>query len=136
MTLPPGSRPGPYVYQRQDDRLIPREFAFSLDNLRPSTLNSWFCLHDDEHETFRLAALVGMLRADDSFARDFDTRLDALLESHGIWRRQDDGSLIAPPQQSPASEWLASRVAINDQLRADGFVARAVSILKSQGLPA
>lgn len=124
------------VYQRCDDELVAREFAFTIDNIRPFTVNSWFSLHDGERETFLLARVVGILRDDDEFRAAFDRRLDALLAERGIWLRQDDGSLAAPPRQRPTSEWLAERLRITEQLRADGFTARAIAVLERAGLRA
>jgi hypothetical protein len=123
------------VYQRCDNQLVPKEFAFTLDNVRPFTLTSWFCLHDRERETFLLANLVGILRADDGFRRDFDARLDGMLAEHGTWIRQEDGSLAAPSRQRPPAERLAARLAISEQLRAEGLSLIAGALTHSRCKP-
>jgi len=124
------------VYQREGERLIPREFAFSIDNVRPVSVIPWFTLHDDERETSLLARLVGMLRADEQFGADFDARCDDLLATHRLWMRQDDGSLAPCTNQRPPSEWIAARLAMTQQLAADGYIDRAVTVLQRAGLKA
>ena len=46
-----------------------------------------FCLHDQEKETFELAHLLGVLRSDMDFGRDYDARLDELLAENKLWVR-------------------------------------------------
>jgi hypothetical protein len=87
------------VYRSEQGQLLAKEFAFSLDNVRPAPTVSLFCLHDQEKETFALAQLVGVLRADEGFRRDYDSRFDRLLAEKKIWIRQDDGFLGAPADQ-------------------------------------
>ena len=67
------------VYRNENGNLVPKEFAFSLDNLRPPAVMPWFCLHNEEKETFALARLLGVLRSDESFRLDYDSRVDELL---------------------------------------------------------
>lgn len=124
------------VYQRVGDALVPREFAFSLDNVRPPTMNSWFCLHNDERETFLTARIVGLLRRDDEFREAFDARVDALMREQRLWVRRADGALLPAPDQPPATQFLALRMQANAQLRAEGFHERAVAVLQRAGLRA
>ncbi len=124
------------VYQREHDALVPREFAFSLDNFRPGSMNPWFCLHGDERETFLLAHVTGILRRDVEFSETYDARLDALMAEQRLWVRDTNGALVAPPDQRPASEWLAARLAVAMQLHAEGMVTRAVRALERAGLHA
>ncbi len=124
------------VYQNDNGRLIPKEFAFSIDNLRPLTVNPWYCIHEGEKEVWALAKLVGLIRSDPAFRRDFDTRLDGLLAENKIWVRQSDGYLAAPPSQLPTAEWTSARVAISAQLDRDGFVDRALFVLNRAGYKA
>ena len=124
------------VSQRLDDRLVPREFAFSLDNLRPTTMMPWFCLCDDNPLTSLLARMVGVIRRDGSFRRAFDERLDELLAEERLWSRDRSGALTAPADQRPSQEWLPARLRIFEQLAKEGFVARAVSTLNASGIRA
>ncbi len=121
------------VYRKEDGNLVPKEFAFSLDNLRPPAVIPWFCLHNDEKETFVLARLLGILRADEAFRLDYDCRVDELLAENRILVRQVDGFLAAPPEQLPASEWMPVYIAMRNKLQQEGFPGRAVSVLKRAG---
>ncbi|HEX4102851.1 MAG TPA: hypothetical protein VHY21_20280 [Pseudonocardiaceae bacterium] len=38
------------VYQEDGGTLVPREFAFSIENVRPLELAPWYALHDDDVE--------------------------------------------------------------------------------------
>lgn len=85
------------VYQNEGGQLIHKEFAFSLDNVRPVTAYPWNSLYDGEKETWALARWVGRLRSDPAFCANFDTRLDHLLAEKGMWVRSPDGYLEAAP---------------------------------------
>jgi hypothetical protein len=121
------------VYKNEDGQLVPKEFAFSLDNVRPTTSYSWHCLHDGEKETWALARLVGILRSDPAFCVDFDNRLDDRLAEKRIWVRSSDGYLAAAPDQLATAHWTSAREEINAQLDREGFADRAVSILDKAG---
>jgi hypothetical protein len=121
------------VYRKEHDTLVRKEFAFSLDNLRPPTVMPLFCLHDQEKETFELAKLVGVLHSDEGFRRDYDFRYDELLAEKKIWIRQPDGFLGRPPDQLDPTAWVAGYVALRKQLAEEGFVDRAVSVLERAG---
>ena len=91
------------VYRKEHDTLVRKEFAFSLDNLRPPTILPLFCLHDQEKETFELAKLLGVLNSDAKFCKDYNFRLDELLAEKKIWVRQPNGFLGPPPQSIDAA---------------------------------
>jgi hypothetical protein len=92
-----------------------------------------FCLHDKEKETFELAKLVGILRSDERFRCAYDSRLDELLAEKRIWLRTEDGFLAAPPDQLSAPAWTYAYVAIQKHWEQEGFIDRAVSVLKCAG---
>jgi hypothetical protein len=121
------------VYRKEHDALIRKEFAFSLDNLRPPTVVTFFCLHDQEKETFELAILLGVLNSDQEFRAAYDLRLDELLAEKNILVRQPDGFLALPPDPLDPAAWMAARVDIHRQLMDEGFVDRAVAVLKRAG---
>jgi hypothetical protein len=121
------------VYRKEHGNLVPKEFAFSLDNLRPSAVIPWFCLHNDEKETFALATLLGVLRTDEPFRLAYDSRVDELLAENRMLVRQQDGFLAAPPEQLPVSEWQPVYLQMQNGLLQEGFVERAVSVLKRAG---
>jgi SAM-dependent methyltransferase len=124
------------VYRNEHGHLVPKEFAFSLDNVRPPSVMPLFCLHHEEKETFALAKLIGVLRSDEEFRRDYDSRVDELLAENRIWIRHEDGSLTAPPDQLSSPEWMAALHAMQKRLEQEGFADRAVSVLKRAGYQA
>jgi len=126
-----------YVVSRKENGgLVEKEFAFSLDNVRPLTATPWFCLHDGERETFRLASAVGILRADDAFRGDFDERLDCLLEDKGICAREPNGYLGPLFQGLVPTERVARIEEVMEQLEQEGFADRAAGVLRGAGLRA
>lgn len=121
------------VYQEQDGRLVPREFAFSIDNVRPVSIAPWYALHDDSHENICNAEAVGIIRNDDAFRARFDERLDALLAQKGICRRQPDGYLGAAAEPVTHAVLDDGTAAITQQLDSEGFVDDAVTVLRRAG---
>lgn len=121
------------VYQQRDGRLEPREFAFSIDNVRPVALAPWYALHDDNLENLCNAEAVGIIRSDENFRRRFDDRLDALLAQSGVCHRGVDGCLGgADPNATPAD--IEERgAALIEQLDREGFVDDAVTVLRHAG---
>lgn len=120
------------VYQRQDRRLIPREFALSIDNVRSVSIAPWYALHDDNVENLCNAEAVGIIRSDDGFRCRFDERLDALLTQAGICCRGADGYLGADKDASPA-ELDAYAPMLVEQLDGEGFVDQAIAVLRRAG---
>lgn len=121
-------------YRRAPQGLVPEEFGFSLDNLRPLGFLPWVDLPGDDDEVATLAGLVGAVRADHNFAESFDRRLDELLGDSGLARRRADGSLevlshdverIGPALREAGLE-----------LGRDGYGRRAAEILVAAGYEA
>jgi hypothetical protein len=121
------------VYRKEQDALVRKEFAFSLDCVRPPTVIPFFCLHDQEKETFELAELVGVLQSDDEFRTAYDFRLDELLAEKKILIRQPDGFLLPPPDPLDPTMWMIAHEALHTQLAEEGFADRAVSVLQRAG---
>jgi hypothetical protein len=121
------------VYQEQDGRLVPREFAFSIDNVRPVAIAPWYALHDDNLENICNAEAVGILRGDDSFRIRFDGRLNALLAQNGICRRQPDGYLSGTDEELTPSGFDDRFAALAEQLERAGFVDDAIAVLRHAG---
>lgn len=122
------------VYQEQDGQLVAREFAFSIDNVRPVAIAPWYALHDDSHENICNAEAVGILRNNDAFRVRFDERLDALLAQRGICRRRHDGYLGAADEPLTHAVLDERTAAIVQQLDSEGFVDDAVTMLHRAGL--
>jgi SAM-dependent methyltransferase len=85
------------VYQKESNRLVAREFAFSVDNIRAMQIASWFALHDDDYETCMLADTLAVLRSDVVFCHEFDEKMDQLLAEYEICPRGPDGYLGSVP---------------------------------------
>jgi hypothetical protein len=124
------------VYRKEDGCLVPKEFAFGLDNVRPSGVLPLFCLHDGEKETFALAKLIGVLRSAEAFCRDYDARYDELLAESKIWIRHEDGFLGPAPEQLASHQWMPAYFAMQQKLEQEGFTDRAVSVLQTAGYEA
>ncbi len=121
------------VYQEQDRHLLPREFAFSIDNVRPIAIAPWYALHDDDVENLCNAEAVGIIRSDDGFRRRFDERLDALLAQTAICRRGTDGYLGGAGEGVPPVDLEERTASLVEQLDDEGFVDEAVAVLCRTG---
>ena len=121
------------VYRNESDGLVGKEFAFSLDNLRPLTFASWYALHEDEHDVRALVKAVQTVRKDSEFIRDFDGRLDELMAEKGIFQRGNDGYLSFHAQDMPAAELEIGVAQVLEQLDQDGFVEGAAEVLRRAG---
>jgi len=124
------------VFQREQGRLVEKEFAISIDTLRvPSDVMPWWAFHNDEVEMNRQALLVAQIRADTTFRRDFDSRLDALLAEHRLFKRGTDGYLTSWGPEMPADK-VEQLAQINEQLDQEGYVEGAVNVLIQAGYQA
>lgn len=121
------------VYQQHGGRLVAREFAFSVENVRPLELAPWYALHDDDLDNLSNAAAVATLRGDERFRRQFDERLDALLAQRGFCTRGSDGYLGGPDQNMSVDEQAEQVPELADQLDREGFVEDAVGVLRRAG---
>ncbi|CAN5669309.1 hypothetical protein BH10CHL1_BH10CHL1_31780 [soil metagenome] len=126
------------VYRKEmqgEAQLVEKEFSFGIDNLRSYTgILAWYALHDDDYETNRLAQLVGMIRRDTAFCREFDHRLDALLNEHALFRRDQYGYLFFAAAELSAEEIMERQARVCQQLDQEGYVERAVTVLQQAGL--
>jgi hypothetical protein len=121
------------VHQAENGAMVPREFAFSIENVRPLELVALFSLHDDDHDLGLLSKLIGVLRSDDSFRRDIDTRLDELQAEIGFCSRKTNGYLGPMPQGPNAHVLATAAEKIGSELEKDGFNERAAELLERQG---
>ncbi|WP_158884478.1 CheR family methyltransferase [Amycolatopsis anabasis] len=124
------------VYQKESGELVAREFAFSIENVRPIELAPWYALHDDNLENLRNAHAVGTLRADADFRRRFDARLDALLAELGVCPRGADGYLGDSAEGRAPDELARCSALLAERLDSEGFVDDAVAVLRRAGFEA
>jgi hypothetical protein len=86
--------------------MVTVEFAFSLDNLTPIGIATWYTLHADEREANMVAGLCGVLRADADFSAAFAEVNDRLRAKHGLCPRLPDGYFSdSLPADNPAAMW-------------------------------
>jgi SAM-dependent methyltransferase len=95
------------IYVKRHEAMTPVEFAFSLDNLTPIGVATFYTLQPDEREANMLAALCATLRADAGFRSAFADVNDALRAKHGLCPRLPDGYFSdVLPMENPAAMWL------------------------------
>jgi SAM-dependent methyltransferase len=120
------------VYRSEGGRLVEKEFAFGIETVRHC---AWFTLHEGERETWRLAELLGILRSDHTFLRDYDAKLDSLLAQNRIAVRDANGCLADPPEPIDMERTFPAYEAIAREIEAE-FADHAVSVLQRAGLNA
>jgi SAM-dependent methyltransferase len=120
------------VHRSEEGRLVEKEFAFGLETMRHAV---WFTIHDGERETWRLAELLGILRSDREFLREYDMRLDSLLAENRLALRDENGHLAEPPEPIEMAKVLPLYHEIIHKLEAE-FADRAVAVLRRAGLHA
>jgi len=95
------------TYIKRDGEMVPIEFTFSLDNLTPIGVATWYTLHADDPEANMLAELCAALRADADFSASFADVNNRLRAKHGLCPRQPDGYFSASlPIDNPAAIWI------------------------------
>ncbi|HUA01175.1 MAG TPA: hypothetical protein VMB02_12660 [Candidatus Aquilonibacter sp.] len=121
-----------FVYRNENGRLAEKEFAFSADMVSHA---AWFTLQEGERESWRLAELIGILRSDREFLRDYNARMDALLAENRIAVRDANGYLVEPPTPVDVASALAAYEVVAQAIETD-FAGRAVEVLQRAGLTA
>lgn len=121
------------VFRRENGTMTPKEYAFSVENIRPLEMVPWFTLHDDDYCTAALAELVRSVRSDVSFRTDFDTSMDELLKPTGMFVRKDDGYLGGFDEDVDPETFDTLAETIGSALEAEGFHERAVEVLTAAG---
>lgn len=125
-----------FVYQKQGDRLWPREFAFGIDNLCPHAVNPWYAQHDDDREVGLLMDLIRSLRSDSGFIARVLARSDALRAEYGISPRQADGYYGESDPSLLAWELSDRAALIGERLEEEGYSEQAAAILRDAGYDA
>jgi hypothetical protein len=121
------------VHRAAGGTMVPTEFAFSIENVRPLHFSSMFALHDDDHDACLMSSLIGTLRSDQSFRTDIDRRLDEIQSDLRICPRKPNGFLGTAPKLAGAKAQVAAPEAIGSALERDGFAERAVEVLGRSG---
>ncbi|MCG8634253.1 MAG: hypothetical protein MI863_10520 [Desulfobacterales bacterium] len=121
------------VYKKDDDNLVPGEFAFSLDNLGHLAIMPWFTIHDNDPETALLAELSRTIRSFPPFWAPFSRHLDQLLEYHGFCRRGADGFLYFPEEMMLPDVFLEKNALLWREMQEKGYGEGAVDTLGKAG---
>ncbi|GAB3893592.1 hypothetical protein GCM10029964_070620 [Kibdelosporangium lantanae] len=121
------------VYRKESGALVPREFAFSVENLRPIELSPWYALNDDDLDTLANAHAVGTVRADAEFRQRFDTRLDELLAELRVCARRADGYLGRPSADVSAEDVARASSVLAARLVDEGYADGAAEVLNRLG---
>jgi len=124
------------VYRLEDGRMVQKEFAFGVDNIRPLGIIPWYVLHEDEPDTCRLVEILRVLRSDAEFCAAFDAAYDSALIERNLYCRTQDGYLKSSGIVVPPGELERLVVELHDQLLNDGWVERAVRVLRDNGFVA
>lgn len=121
-----------FLYRKEAGAMKAREFSFSLDNVVPLALVSFFALHERDRGLTMLARLVRTLRRDEDFLRDYYDLLDELRARHGICPRGDDGYYgSVDPGLEPTEAWTRAGE-ISETLSAE-LGPEAVAVLERAG---
>ncbi len=125
-----------FVYEMKMGQLIPREFAFSLDNLGHIAFMPWFTLHENDPEALLLSDLSRILRCASVFWKGFARDQDRLLDFHGICRRGPDGFLHVQGQGLSPKRFLEKNALLWREMIESGYLEKAVKALSQAGYEA
>ena len=120
------------TYRKTGSTLVPQEFAFSLDNLVPIGIATWYTLQPDDRDAAMLATLCGVLRSNRSFFAEYARSADALRAELGLCPRQPDGHFADIDKSIPAAELWQRAAEFPDRL-SERLGARAVQVLAEAG---
>ena len=121
-----------YVFQKVRERLVGREFAFSIDNLSPLAIVTWYTNHDDDEEIALLTELVRVIRSDDAFMSRFYEVSDRLRARFNVCPRGTDGFYGGVDPTMPAGELWETIAKIGEELVAE-LGSAAVEVLNRSG---
>ena len=123
------------VYQKQDGVMKFREFTFSIDNVRPMQVVSYFSFRDDDFEEDQLLKHVALIRSDREFMNRFNTGFDRLLKEYKICERKTDGYLGFIDTEMPPGQLQLNMHQLGRDLSKE-YAAGVVAVLKNMGLEA
>ena len=124
------------IYKKNDNRLVNREFAFSLDCICPFGIVTWYTVHDDDRQKAELVKYISIIRKDKSFMDDFYTFHDEQRVKYKFCPRDDQGYYgVVDPSLQPQELWtLASKIL--NELNDVGLNQKAAEVLNNAGLKA
>jgi len=120
------------VYQKQNGKMQLVEFTFSIENIRPYEMVTFFSFRDDDFEQDQLLKHAGLIRSNERFMKEFNPALDHLLQQNKICRLKEDGYLSFIDTNLPPLQLQLSMRQTSDEL-SNLFAAKAVDVLKQSG---
>lgn len=124
------------LYQKDGGVLTNREFGFSIDNINPIGVITWYANHNDDRQTKELIEYIRIIRSDKEFMKDFYSFTDERRKKYKICPRDKDGNYgRVDPSISPSELWGLVRKML-DELNEAGYNSKAVEILKRAGINA
>jgi hypothetical protein len=120
------------TYRKTGGKLVPKEFAFSLDNLVPLGIAPWYTLHSDDRDAAAVASFCGVLRADGAFFADYTRIADALRVEFNLCPRRSDGYFADVDKSIPPAELWGQASVFPDRL-SEALADRAVKVLEAAG---
>jgi hypothetical protein len=121
-----------FTYRKRGAELVPHEFAFSVDNVAPFGIVTYYALQDDDTEVETLSRLCAILRADRAFTERFGALADRLRLEYGLSPRGADGyhgELSA--SVDPSQIWQLS-IRMSDEL-GTALASHAAEVLGRHG---
>jgi hypothetical protein len=123
------------TYRKTGSSLAPVEFAFSLDNLVPIGIATWYTLQPDDRDAGLLARLCGVLRSDRAFFAAYTSAADAIRTEIGLCPRQPDGHFADIDKTIPPHDLWQRAADFPDRLTA-ALGEHAVRVLTAAGYAA
>ena len=120
------------VYQKQDGIMRFREFALSIENIRPMQIVPYFAFRNEDFEQDQLMEHVALIRRNADFMKIFNSTFDKLLELHGVCKRKMDGCLGMSDTSLPRGVIQLNMVKACRPLAMEHACA-AVKVLKDNG---
>ena len=109
-----------------------REFAFSIENIRPMQIVPYFAFRNEDFEQDQLMEHVALIRRDADFMKIFNSTFDKLLEQHAVCKRKMDGYLGMSDTSLPRGVLQLNMVKACRPL-AKEHAGAAVKVLKDNG---
>lgn len=124
------------THQKTAGGMVPREFAFGVENVRPLELVSWYRLYPDDQNCRALIECVRLLRHDPAFMAELEPAMDRLQEENAFCPRGDDGYLTGVDPDTPSEHLQNGFRNMVEELDEMGFAERAAESLRRSGLDA
>ena len=120
------------LYQKQKGEMQLREFIFSIENIRPYEMVTFFAFRDDDFEQNQLLEHIALIRNDERFMNEFNPALDSLLIQNKICSRREDGYLGFIDTDLPVNQLQLNMRKTSDEL-SSLLAEKAAAVLRRAG---